>query len=73
VSAFDRRKDFSNITLPGYALINLASKRDLTEKLSLSVKIENLTNKDYFTAATTNSYYLNQDRSLWLKVAYDLR
>ena len=73
VSAFDRRKDFGNITLPGYALINLASKRDLTEKLSLSVKIENLTNKDYFTAATTNSYYLNQDRSLWLKVAYDLR
>ena len=73
VSAFDRRTDFGDISLPGYALINAAAKKQLTEKLSLSVKIVNLTNKDYFTAATSNGYYLNQDRSLWLKIAYELR
>ena len=73
VSAFDRRTDFGDIPLPGYALINAAAKKQLTEKLSLSVKIVNLTNKDYFTAAASNGYYLNQDRSLWLKIAYELR
>jgi vitamin B12 transporter len=30
VSAFDRRKDFGGISLPGYALINIASKKNLT-------------------------------------------
>lgn len=73
VSAFDRREDFGGISLPGYALINIASKKNFTENISLSVKIENLSDKDYFTAATGNGYYLNQGRSLWLKVAYDLR
>ena len=73
VSTFDKRKDFGNISLPGYALININSKKNLTEKLSLSVKIENLADKDYFTAATANGYYLHQDRSLWLKVVYNLR
>ena len=73
VSAFDRRKDFGGVSLPGYALINIASKKNFTENISLSAKIENLTGKDYFTAATGNGYYLNQNRSLWLKVAYNLR
>ena len=73
VSTFDKRKDFGDISLPGYALININSKKNLTEKLSLSIKIENLADKDYFTAATANGYYLNQDRSLWLKVVYNLR
>ena len=49
VSAFDRRTDVGDIPLPGYALINAAAKKQLTE------------------------YYLNQDRSLWLKIAYELR
>ena len=73
VSAFDRRKDFGGVSLPGYALINVASKKNFTENISLSARIENLTGKDYFTAATGNGYYLNQNRSLWLKVAYNLR
>ena len=73
VSTFDKRKDFGDISLPGYALININSKKNITEKLSLSIKIENLADKDYFTAATANGYYLNQDRSLWLKVVYNLR
>jgi len=73
ISAFDRREDFGGISLPSYTLINIASKKNFTENISLSVRIENLTDKDYFTAATSNGYYLNQGRSLWLKVAYDLR
>ena len=60
-------------TTNGTKAINIASKKNFTENISLSVKIENLSDKDYFTAATGNGYYLNQGRSLWLKVAYDLR
>ena len=73
ISTFDQKIDYEEIKLPGYTLINLNAKKDINEKLSFSVKIENLTNKEYFTAASLNSYYLNQDRSLWLKVNFKLR
>ena len=73
VSAFDDRVDFGKINLPGYVLFNLGIYRQIKEDLSLSIRLENLFDKEYFTAATTNAYYLNQDRSFWIKLNYKLR
>ena len=69
-SAFGKRKDFSERSLPGYFLLNIALSRKVSDKLSLSCKIENLLNKEYFTAAGMNGYYLNQDRSIWFNIKY---
>ena len=73
LTAFDKRVDFGNVKLPGYVLLNLGIYRQLKEKLSISIRLENLFDKDYFTAATSNAYYLNQDRSFWIKLNYKLR
>ena len=73
LSAFSKKNDFGNTKLPGYALLNINATKYMTEKLKLSLRIENITDKNYFTAATSNSYYLNQDRSFWLKINYLLR
>jgi len=73
VSAFDDRVDFGKVNLPGYVLFNLGIYRQIKEDLSLSIRLENLFDKEYFTAATTNAYYLNQDRSFWIKLNYKLR
>ena len=73
LSAFGKKNDFENHKLPGYLLINLTAQKNINNKLSFLLRIENLTNKNYFTAASSTSYYLNQDRSLWLKLNYKLR
>ena len=73
LSAFGKKNDFGNHKLPGYFLINLTAQKDINNKLSFLLRIENFTNKNYFTAASSTSYYLNQDRSLWLKLNYKLR
>ena len=72
-SAFDQKVDFGNLQLPGYGLVNITFRKEVSETLVASFKIENLMDKDYFTAASSNSYYLNQDRSFWLKFNYKLR
>ena len=70
ISAFSRREDFSERSLPGYFLLNIALSRKISDKFSLSCKMENLLNKEYFTAAGMNGYYLNQDRSIWFNMKY---
>ncbi len=73
LTAFDDRVDFGKVKLPGYVLLNLGLYRQIKEKLSLSIRMENIFDKDYFTAATSSAYYLNQDRSFWIKLNYKLR
>lgn len=73
VSAFDQKIDFGDINLPGYVLLNVAINKEVAQNLDMSLKIENIGDKDYFTAASSNSYYLNQDRSFWVKLNYKLR
>ena len=73
LTAFDDRVDFGKVKLPGYVLLNLGLYRQIKEKLSLSIRMENIFDKDYFTAATASAYYLNQDRSFWIKLNYKLR
>ena len=73
ISAFDNKVDFGNVKLPGYLLFNLGIYREIKERLSISIRLENLLDKEYFTAATSNAYYLNQDRSFWIKLNYKLR
>lgn len=41
------RKDFGGVTLEAYALVNLAVSYDLTEKVKLIGRIENLLNREY--------------------------
>ncbi len=57
-----QRADFAG-SLPGYALLNLTGKYQLNDRISLFAKIENLSDKEYQTAAGFNqaerAYYLN--------------
>ena len=73
VSAFDQKIDFGDINLPAFNLLNVAINKEVAQNLDMSLKIENIGDKDYFTAASSNSYYLNQDRSFWVKLNYKLR
>ena len=70
-SAFGKRKDFGDIRLPGYGLSNLSTSWVVNKKLKFSLKLENVFDKDYFTAATSNAFYLNQGRSVWMRLNYE--
>ena len=70
-SAFGKRKDFGDIRLPGYGLSNLSTSWVINKKLKFSLKLENVFDKDYFTAATSNAFYLNQGRSVWMRLNYE--
>jgi vitamin B12 transporter len=70
-SAFGKRKDFGDIRLPGYGLSNLSTSWAVNKKLKFSLKLENVFDKDYFTAATSNAFYLNQGRSVWMRLNYE--
>ena len=65
------RKDFGDINLPGYGLSNLSTSWAVNKKLKFSLKLENVFDKDYFTAATSNAFYLNQGRSVWMRLNYE--
>ena len=71
MSTFGQRKDFGNIRLPGYGLANLSTSTSINNKLKFSLKLENIFDKDYFTAATSNAFYLNQGRSVWMRLNYE--
>lgn len=71
MSTFGKRKDFGNIRLPGYGLANLSTSTSINNKLKFSLKLENIFDKDYFTAATSNAFYLNQGRSVWMRLNYE--
>jgi len=70
VSSFGKRLDFGNIDLPSYNLVNLSFSRHLNDRTTVLLKLENLFDENYYTAATSNAFYLNQDRALWLKFNY---
>jgi vitamin B12 transporter len=71
-STFGERIDLGDIRLPGYGLTNLSTSRVINDKFKFSLKLENIFDKDYFTAAASNAFYLNQGRSVWLRLNYDL-
>lgn len=71
VSSFGKRLDFGNIDLPSYNLVNLSFSRHLNDRTTVLLKLENLFDENYYTAATSNAFYLNQDRALWLKLNYE--
>ena len=71
MSTFGQRKDFGNIRLPGYGLANLSTSTSINNKFKFSLKLENIFDKDYFTAATSNAFYLNQGRSVWMRLNYE--
>ena len=73
VSSFGKRLDFGNIDLPSYTLVNLSFSRHLNDRTTVFLKLENLFDENYYTAATSNAFYLNQDRALWLKFDYETR
>ena len=68
VSSFGEKVDFGNIKLPSYSLINLSFLKELNRNTSISLRLENILDKDYYTAASSNDFYLNQDRALWLRL-----
>ena len=72
LSYFGERVDFGGINLPSFNLVNIALTKDFNKKFNLSLKLENIMDKDYFTAATSNDFYTNQGRSAWLKINYEL-
>ena len=71
ISSFGKRLDFGNIDLPSYTLVNLSFSRHLNDRTTVLLKLENLFDENYYTAATSNAFYLNQDRALWLKFNYE--
>ncbi|MEQ1813066.1 MAG: TonB-dependent receptor [Candidatus Nitrotoga sp.] len=46
---------FSRITLPGYTLINLLADYTINQRLNLSMRVDNLLNKDYMLAHGYNT------------------
>ena len=72
VSSFGKRLDFGNIGLPSYNLVNLSFSRRLNDRTTILLKLENLFDENYYTAATSNAFYLNQDRAVWLKFYYEM-
>ena len=72
LSSFGKRRDFGDIELPAYSLVNLSLTRELNKKTKISFKLENMLDKEYYTAATSNAFYMSQGRSIWFKLHYDL-
>jgi len=58
---------YSDVTLPKYAVLDLAGNYQLSRKASISAKIDNLFNEQYETAAGFNS----KDRTLMLELKYN--
>jgi outer membrane cobalamin receptor len=72
LSSFGKRRDFGDIELPAYSLVNLSFTKELNKKTKISFKLENMLDKEYYTAATSNAFYMSQGRSIWFKLHYDL-
>lgn len=73
LSAFDAKKDFGNLPLPKYHLLHLSFLKKISSEIDISVRLENILDKEYFTASGFNGYYQNQGRSLWLNATYEIR
>jgi len=73
LSAFDKKRDFGNLPLPKYHLLHLSFIKKISNQIDFSVRLENLLDKEYFTASGFNGYYQNQGRSLWLNATYEIK
>ena len=73
LSAFDKRRDFGDMPLPKYHLLHLTFLKERLNQMSISLKVENILDKEYFTASGFNGYYQNQGRSLWLNATYGIQ
>jgi len=59
--------------LPKYHLLHLTFLKERLNQMSISLKVENILDKEYFTASGFNGYYQNQGRSLWLNATYGIQ
>ena len=73
LSAFGKKRDFGNLPLPKYHLFNLSFIRQISNQMDITIRLENIFDKEYFTASGYNGYYRNQGRSLWLNATYEIR
>jgi len=73
ISAFGKKRDFSNLPLPKYHLFHLSFATQISNQMEITMRLENLFDKEYFTASGYNGYYQNQGRSLWLNATYEIR
>ena len=73
LSAFGKKRDFGNLPLPKYHLFNLSFIRQISNHMDITIRLENIFDKEYFTASGYNGYYRNQGRSLWLNATYEIR
>jgi len=73
LSAFDKRRDFGDMPLPKYHLLHLTFLKEILNQISISLKVENILDKEYLTASGFNGYYQNQGRSLWLNATYGIQ
>jgi len=73
LSAFGKKRDFGNLPLPKYHLFNLSFISQISDQMDITIRLENIFDKEYFTASGYNGYYQNQGRSLWLNATYEIR
>ena len=66
ISSFRQDSDSTNVTLPGYALLNLSATRALSRNWRTVVKLDNLTDKAYQTANT----YAMPGRTLYVGLTW---
>jgi len=71
--AFGKKRDFGNLALPKYHLFHLSFIRHISNQMNISIRLENIFDKEYFTASGYNGYYQNQGRSLWLNATYEIQ
>ena len=72
LSYFGKKRDFGNLPLPKYHLFHLSFIRQISNQMDITIRLENIFDKEYFTASGYNGYYQNQDRALWLNVTYEI-
>ncbi len=65
--ASDDRTDFGGEKLAGYGLLNLSARAQLSRRLTLRAKVENLLDKDYELAAGYNT----AGRGIYASLTYD--
>ena len=47
--------------------------KQISNQMDITIRIENIFDKEYFTASGYNGYYQNQGRSLWLNATYEIQ
>ena len=61
----------NNVHISGYAIVNLRSQYEISKKLTLKGKVENLFDKEYATAFDfSGNQYNNPGRSIYISLQY---